>query len=546
MLQPKLRTGLLSLAALLLVAGCGKQAPVPEPEPDPEPEPAPEIVVGSPGPVGDMVAMTVCEAGSPTIELSWPEVDKAESYLLERNYAVIAEFTEPTTVSYVDADVEAGNDYTYRLTAVNEYGEAGSAPVEVGLAYSMCSTLVGDRLVAGDYISYLIDDDGSLWAWGDNSFGQVGTGIMSTAEPPVKALFLDEVVSVAAEWSHTLVLDSDGTVWGLGFNEFGQLGPDLSTESYPIAVPVAEVPMAKAVAVGERISLALAEDGTVFAWGRGEYGELGLGDSITTGGVPTQIDGLEDVVAIHVASFSSFAVHEDGTVSAWGYNHRGQLGLGDEADRSVPETIPGLTGITQVAGNETFTLMLDGEGSVWAMGNGDLMANGTLDDESSPRRIEGLTGIVDIAAGRFYALAVRDDGQVFGWGQNYGRELGGLEDTMVPEPTALAGLDDVVQVAAGNRHGLALSRDGGIRSWGDNLVLQLGDGDEFDRAVSNRWTWTVRSCRWLQRGMCWRSWKTARSGPGAAAVPVNLALVSSLISWARPCRWNSRVAMSTS
>jgi hypothetical protein len=131
---------------------------------------------------------------------------------------------------------------------------------------------------AGNRHTLAIKTDGSLWAWGDNGWGQLGDSILTNQSSPVKVM--ESVESVSAGNSHTLAIKTDGSLWAWGSNKWGynaegQLGDGTTTNSVPLLVKVME--SATSVSAGLNYTLAIKNDGSLWAWGNNSYGQLGNG-----------------------------------------------------------------------------------------------------------------------------------------------------------------------------------------------------------------------------------------------------------------------------
>ncbi|MEI2774003.1 MAG: hypothetical protein V9G98_25915, partial [Candidatus Competibacter sp.] len=234
-----------------------------------------------------------------------------------------------------------------------------------------------ETVVADDSHTFALKNDGTLWAWGYNENGELGLGCgvnhgkyncpcpYSTCLP-YQAL-VSGVAKVAAGITHTLALKIDGTLWAWGSNSFGELGindPSVSIKYYPVQVPINGV---IAVAAGWGHSIALKSDGTLWAWGDNRYGELGLGDTVarySPARVP--INGVAAVAARHS---HTLALKSDGTVWVWGLNTSGQLGLGDRMERHSPTQIPNFNLGTGDAAT-TLTVSVAGSGTVYSTPGG--------------------------------------------------------------------------------------------------------------------------------------------------------------------------------
>ena len=236
------------------------------------------------------------------------------------------------------------------------------------------------------------------------------------------------------------------------------------------------------IASGDNFTLALKSDGTVWAWGRNNYGQLGNGEA-TDRTVPVQVmtgegQALTDVIAVAAGGSFGMALKTDGTVWTWGANTSGQLGNGKTATTAnsyaaqviLQDAIPGTPGT----------------------GEDD---PGTPDTPAVP-----LAGIVAVAAGKNFALALTDEGNVYMWGDNTQRQSGNLSNTtgsitrpiLVQAGATAAGvsqsgsitlnaageaLRDVIDIVAGDYHALAIRENGTVAAWGGNSDCRTGSED---------------------------------------------------------------------
>jgi len=196
---------------------------------------------------------------------------------------------------------------------------------------------------------------------------------------PVQVSGLSAVVAIAGGGEHSLALKSDGTVWAWGWGYYGQLGNGnfYTTGNQGVATPVqvSGLTTVTALAGGGGHSLALKSDGTVWAWGIGDYGQLGDGNYYPSGvATPVQVIGLTGVAAIACGGHHSLALKTDGTIWAWGAGGNGQLGDGNFHPGVVatPVQVSGVTGAVAIAAGFSYSLALKPDGAVWAWGNGAL------------------------------------------------------------------------------------------------------------------------------------------------------------------------------
>jgi alpha-tubulin suppressor-like RCC1 family protein len=318
--------------------------------------------------------------------------------------------------------------------------------------------------------------------------------------------------AIAAGDQHALAIVHDvlhygcGLVWGWGSDWHGQIGNNTGPLAayFPPARVVGPSAVgyftgAKAIAAGTAHSLALRSDGTVWSWGDGGHGQLGV-NSDNDHHYPVEVHGadnagvLSDITAVAAGADFSVAVGSDGTVWAWGDNHYGQLGVHSDTEHHYPVEVHGpgnvgfLSGITAVAAGEDFSLALKSDGTVWAWGHNNPyeLGNGSLTDSDTPVQVEGsngagfLTDIVSIAAGHQFSLAIRRDGTVWAWGDNRYGELGvnntGGHDypVQVHGPDNVGVLSGITSVSGGEDHSLAVKDDGTVYAWGRNNHGQLG------------------------------------------------------------------------
>lgn len=333
-------------------------------------------------------------------------------------------------------------------------------------------------VAAGFDHSVALKNDGTVWGWGNNLFGQLGDGTpIPGFKPPVSVTGLSGVVAIAAGYSYTVALKGDGTVWSWGYNVAGQLG-DGTTTNRPTPAQVGGLNGVVAIAAGGYRTVALKADGTVWAWGSNSNGQVGDGTT-TTRLAPVKLSGLNDVVVIAAGFDHTVAVKADGTVWAWGDNSSGQLGDGTTARKLVPVEVTGLSGASTIAAGGQRTVVLKGDGTVWAWGYDPGV--GVIRSSASPVRVAGLSGVSEVPAGIFHSVALKGDGSAWAWGTNVNGQLGDGTITTRLTPVEVQGLSGVTTIAAGTSHTVALKSDGTVWGWGLNVSGQLGDSTTTDR-----------------------------------------------------------------
>jgi alpha-tubulin suppressor-like RCC1 family protein len=254
--------------------------------------------------------------------------------------------------------------------------------------------------------------------------------------------------TVATGSDHTLALKTDGTLWAWGWNNFGQLG-DGTTANRSTPVQVAGLSDVIAVSAGSRHSLALRADGTVWAWGSNSTVGLLGNDSDVNHSPPVQVRDLENIIAVSAGVNHSTAVRADGTVWAWGSNTFGTLGLDTRQNSLVPIQIQSADNAVSASVGDFHSIILTGDGTVMSWGYGVYGQLGTSDTNPSaqPRRLN-LENAVSVTAFGNHSLALMSDGTIRAWGNNSSGQLGNTDtehDTRwrVPLPVPVTDVDGI-------------------------------------------------------------------------------------------------------
>jgi alpha-tubulin suppressor-like RCC1 family protein len=219
---------------------------------------------------------------------------------------------------------------------------------------------------------------GNVYAWGDNSLGELGNGTTDVqSDVPVEVNLPGGVAATAVSegGSTSLALGSDGNVYAWGYNQYGELGDGTTTGSdVPVEVSLPGGVAAVAVSEGGGTGLALGSDGTVYAWGYNGFGQLGNGTTSRLyepgSDVPVEVHlpGGVAAVAVSEGEYASLALGSDGNVYAWGWGWWGQLGNGTTTDSDVPVEVHLPGGVAAVAVSEggALSLALGSDGNVYA------------------------------------------------------------------------------------------------------------------------------------------------------------------------------------
>ena len=295
-------------------------------------------------------------------------------------------------------------------TGNNSENQINTIRPDVGInSYSQVLSL-------GDYHSGVIAQDGSLYMWGSNVYGQIGDGTTEDRYKPTK--ILDHVIAVSLGYCHSGAITQDGSLYMWGSNDSGQIGDGTTEDRYK---PTKILDHVIAVSLGVSHSGAITQDGSLYMWGSNSRG--GIGDGTTEVRYkPTKI--LDHVIAVSLQTGNSGAITQDGSLYMWGSNVYGEIGDGTEEDRYKPTKI--------------------------------------------------LDHVIAVSLGDDHSGAITQDGSLYMWGRNYYGEIGDGTEEDRYKPTKI--LDHVIAVSLGVGHSGAITQDGSLYMWGWNSDGQIGDG----------------------------------------------------------------------
>jgi alpha-tubulin suppressor-like RCC1 family protein len=359
--------------------------------------------------------------------------------------------------------------YTYYLNSWggnNGYGQLGlgnktsySSPKQVGSLTTWASTS------GGSFFSGAVKTDGTLWMWGYNGSGQIGNGV-SGASPssPIQVGALTNWATVSCGYAFTIATKTDGTIWSWGQGSLGKLGLG-NTTYYSSPKQIGALTNWYSVSAGPDSVIAIKTDGTMWAWGYNGNGQLGQNNT-TNRSSPVQIGALTTWATATLNRGGSnsgngyaLAIKTDGTIWSWGYNSDGELGSGTTTNRSSPVQIGALTNWLKVVANGYTNAAIKTDGTLWTWGYGTFgqLGNSSVASVSSPIQIGGLTTWSTLAGGsNTVVFATKTDKTLWGWGRNATGELGLNNRTAYSSPVQVGSTADWGSVENGREHSLAL------------------------------------------------------------------------------------------
>ena len=367
---------------------------------------------------------------------------------------------EDSTIARIDdnGDITGLSEgYTKLVATETRTGKTAEAIIKV---------IPHDR--ENDYAMILIEDeftialknDGTVWTWGLNTYGELGQGNTTASYVPVQVKdsegtgFLSNVIHIGAAPNSAYAVTADGAVYAWGLNNYGRLSVgDTTNRKLPTRVVTkntegAIVPVENAKKVYGMIEncTIILSDGTVIGAGRNDNGELGTNNTTQYSYAVKNVI-LENVVDIATGSDHYLALTKNGDVYAGGYNGYGQLGNGRTSNVEAIAYKMEISDVIAIAAGQYHSIMLKADGTVWTTGyNGyGQLGNSTTTNVSMPVQVKGVNGegylenIVQIGSSHAATFALNKEGKVYGIGDNYWGELGQGNNTNSNTPVELKG-----------------------------------------------------------------------------------------------------------
>eukprot|EP01034_Spumella_vulgaris_P039120 gene39120-48314_t len=361
---------------------------------------------------------------------------------------------------------------TQKMVATGTYSDGKVSAITSGVTWT----------VKGPALSVAADGTITAKTLGSDTVTAAVGAVSGIANVTVKGQW----AAVAAGGRHNVARHLDGNLYAWGSNLQGQLGDNTTIGRSKPAVVAGANTTWRQIAAGEFHTLALRADGSLWAWGFNQNGQLGDGTSADKL-VPTRI-GTGKWLYVAAGKAHSLGIDDKGALWAWGRNFNGQLGDATVLPRLAPVklTVAGTATWTAVAAGDTHSLGRRSDGTVWAwggntsgqLGNGD--ATGA--NLTAPVQI-GTQSWASISAGGSHSAAIRADGTLWTWGSNSNGQIG--NNTLLDQiaPVQIGTSTGWTSVAAGGQHSIGMMLDNTLWTWGLNADGQLGNGQNTDQRV---------------------------------------------------------------
>ena len=337
---------------------------------------------------------------------------------------------------------------------------------------------------------YAVTENGELYVWGDNSYGQLGIGNNDNQSIPVKVTGINgKIKNIVTDDVYDLyyAITEDGSLYAWGDNKYGQLGIGSLTTSKNTPSKVNLPGKIKELITGSSV-YALMEDGSLYAWGNNEYGQLGVGQSDGTISTPKQVIGINGNIKKLITGSSVYVLMEDDSLYAWGYNYSGELGVGDEVNRNIPTKVNLPSKIKEliIDSSSAYAILEDGSLYTWGKNENGKLGVGDKVNINTPTKVNLPSKIKELIIDSSSAYAILEDGSLYACGDNSDGQLGVGDEINRNTPTKVNLPGKVKELIEYNRSIYTILEDGSLYVWGSNGRGELGVGDEVNRNIPTK------------------------------------------------------------
>ncbi len=355
------------------------------------------------------------------------------------------------------------------------------------------------QVAAGDHFTCALRSDHSIWCWGANGRGQLGSGMASVAEAsPVPVVSTDSAAQdswqvVSAGGDFACAIRDDDSLWCWGDNSFGQLGIGSLATSYspkPLQVAGSYVAVSAGGGMGQHdFACAIDSVGALYCWGDDSMGQLGNGESDTEAkSAPQTLGGNWSAIEAgltHVCGVNAGALY------CWGSAEAGQVGTGTSGDGLLVQQPTSVLGATPVwsslaAGGAHSCAVRDGSLYCWGLNDNGQLGQGSADVTpiAQPVRVGEDNTWAQVTAGWGHSCAIQRGGDLYCWGRNGRGEVG--DGSLHDEPVPIHLGQGFASVNSSSTHSCAIDAAGALWCWGSNRYGELGVGVVPEKSAPTR------------------------------------------------------------
>ena len=348
------------------------------------------------------------------------------------------------------SSVSTGGNHTIAIAADgalwgwgrNQTGQLGTGnstaynvPTKVGILQDW------QKISAGNSHCLAIKTNGTLWSWGRNSLGQLGNGAGGSgifSNVPVQIGTATDWVFIAAGDEFSTAIKANGTLWAWGDNQYGQCG-DGTQINKNVPTQIGTLTNWSKISAGANHSVAIKTDGTLWAWGYNNSGQLGDGTAVLKT-APIQIGTANNWQTVCARLFHTVALKADNSLWTWGSNSTGQLGDGTIIDKNTPQNIDATNTYSLISAGSQHTIAKKATGTIWSWGSNisGQMGDGTTVSKSSPTAsASAINNWAFITSKISHSAALRPDGTLYCWGSNIYGQVGDGTNANKTAPTLI-------------------------------------------------------------------------------------------------------------
>jgi len=396
----------------------------------------------------------------------------------------------PCTTGFADCDRQPDNGCEENL--IDNMEHCGACATVCGIECKGMSCNDVAAVSAGNSFACALRQDGSVWCWGLDYWGNLGSGVGGPDQlAPVKVSLPKPAIQVSANPGdarfHACAVLDDGTVWCWGANGNGQLGINSTSDSPP--AQVLNLTDAVAVATGGGHTCAITSSKQLYCWGSNGFGELGLGNQMEQHTPQAVVGGIDEIAIGMDHGCARGAL----SVSCWGQSNSGQVGLGGTSNVLSPVKLQqGMVDSASLAASyrDSCSVSPTGELRCWGENSNYQMANGTMTDAVYPTVIAAATDVAQAAVGAGHMGYVTTTGLLYLWGNNGAGQVGDGTANPVGAPKDIStpnALPPMKSLSLGGGFSCALGTNGKLYCWGAGALVGDGTGANKSTPVEVKW-----------------------------------------------------------